>query len=62
MVCDHFFEEVAANEIGSQVVVELVESEGIENFEEITRFIQRTKELGCKIAIDDFGTGSYNFV
>ncbi len=61
MVCDHFFEEVAANEIGSQVVVELVESEGIENFEEITRFIQRTKELGCKIAIDDFGTGYSNF-
>jgi EAL domain-containing protein (putative c-di-GMP-specific phosphodiesterase class I) len=43
------------------VVIELVESEGIENFEHIDKFIKDVKALGCKIAIDDFGTGYSNF-
>ncbi|MGD9969397.1 MAG: EAL domain-containing protein [Sulfuricurvum sp.] len=43
------------------VILEIVESEGIESFEEMNDFIERTKSLGCKIAIDDFGTGYSNF-
>jgi len=35
--------------------------EGIENFEEVSAFIEMMKNLGCKIAIDDFGTGYSNF-
>jgi len=46
---------------GSRVVFEIVESESIENFEEVTRFIQKIKTYGCKVAIDDFGTGYSNF-
>ncbi|MDY0364930.1 MAG: GGDEF and EAL domain-containing protein [Arcobacteraceae bacterium] len=45
-----------------RVVFEIVESEGIENTELITNFIQTLKQYGCKIAIDDFGTGYSNFV
>lgn len=47
--------------IGSKVVFEIVESEGINNFEEINSFIAKVKKLGCKIAIDDFGSGYSNF-
>ena len=47
--------------VGQQVVFEIVESESIENFEEIHKFIQNVKSYGCKIAIDDFGTGYSNF-
>lgn len=47
--------------IASKVVFELVESEGIDNFEEVNEFIDKVKELGCKIAIDDFGSGYSNF-
>lgn len=47
--------------IGNRLVIELVESEGIENFEAVSSFIKTMKELGCKIAIDDFGTGYSNF-
>jgi len=47
--------------IGHRVVIELVESEGIENFEHIDKFIKDVKGLGCQIAIDDFGTGYSNF-
>ncbi len=46
---------------GSRVVLEIVESEGIENFEELLVFIRLVKRYGCKIAIDDFGTGYSNF-
>jgi diguanylate cyclase (GGDEF)-like protein/PAS domain S-box-containing protein len=44
-----------------KVTFELVESEGIENFEEVNQFIHTIKSFGCKLAIDDFGTGYSNF-
>lgn len=47
--------------IGERVVFEIVESEGIENFERVITFIKNVKECGCRIAIDDFGTGYSNF-
>lgn len=46
---------------GDRVILEIVESEGIDNFEEMSFFIQEAKALGCRIAIDDFGTGYSNF-
>lgn len=45
----------------SRVVFEILESEGIENYDEVTQFITQVKALGAKIAIDDFGTGYSNF-
>ncbi|WP_262823927.1 EAL domain-containing protein [Sulfurimonas gotlandica] len=47
--------------ISHRVIFEIVESESIENFDEIQRFIKSVKELGCRVAIDDFGTGYSNF-
>lgn len=44
------------------VILEIVESEGIDNFKDIASFIHDVKALGCKIAIDDFGTGYSNFI
>ena len=44
-----------------KVVFEIVEAEGIENFNEVTDFIKDIKKYGSKIAIDDFGTGYSNF-
>jgi diguanylate cyclase (GGDEF)-like protein len=48
-------------EIGNRIVLEIVESEGIESFNEVLEFTREMKSLGCKIAIDDFGTGYSNF-
>ncbi|MGA1931343.1 EAL domain-containing protein [Arcobacter sp. YIC-464] len=48
-------------QIGSKVVFEIVESESIENFNEVSKFISEVKKYGVKIAIDDFGTGYSNF-
>lgn len=47
--------------IAPRVIFEILESEGIENYAEVRRFIDRVKQLGCRIAIDDFGAGYSNF-
>ncbi|ABM03036.1 diguanylate cyclase/phosphodiesterase with PAS/PAC sensor(s) [Psychromonas ingrahamii 37] len=46
---------------GSRLIIEIVESEGIENFDEVLVFIKKIKKQGCKVAIDDFGSGYSNF-
>ncbi|PKM50336.1 MAG: hypothetical protein CVV02_11955 [Firmicutes bacterium HGW-Firmicutes-7] len=43
------------------VIFEIVESEGIENYDDVKEFINITKSYGAQIAIDDFGTGFSNF-
>jgi len=45
----------------NRLVFEIVETEEIENFNEVIEFIKTVKYYGCKIAIDDFGTGYSNF-
>lgn len=45
----------------NNLTFELVESEGIENFDEVNNFIQMIRSYGCTLAIDDFGTGYSNF-
>ncbi|MFA6195404.1 MAG: EAL domain-containing protein [Sulfurimonas sp.] len=46
----------------NRVIFELLESEGIENYDDVYAFIEKVKEYGCKIAIDDFGSGYSNFI
>jgi diguanylate cyclase (GGDEF)-like protein len=48
-------------QLGGKIVFEIIESEGIENYEEISEFISEVKKTGAKISIDDFGTGYSNF-
>ncbi|WP_415398434.1 EAL domain-containing protein [Sulfurimonas sp. CS5] len=45
----------------NRAVFEIVESEAIQDFEKIERFINEIKRYGAKIAIDDFGDGYSNF-
>ncbi|MDD4855060.1 MAG: EAL domain-containing protein [Sulfuricurvum sp.] len=47
--------------IANRVIFEILESEGIENFEEVRQFIDKVKQRGGRIAIDDFGSGYSNF-
>lgn len=43
------------------VIFEITEGEGIENYEEVSYFVNKLKSFGAQIAIDDFGTGYSNF-
>ncbi|HEB29817.1 MAG TPA: EAL domain-containing protein [Spirochaetes bacterium] len=47
--------------LNQKVVFEILESEGIESYDEVSKFISRVKNLGAAIAIDDFGAGYSNF-
>ncbi|MCK9472933.1 EAL domain-containing protein [Sulfurimonas sp.] len=44
-----------------RVVFEILETDKIENYEEMKTFIKEVKKYGCKVAIDDFGSGYSNF-
>ncbi len=43
------------------LIVEILESEGIENYGDIKPYLKNIKEKGCKISIDDFGSGYSNY-
>ena len=55
------FNKLIETNTANKVILEIVESEGIEKFEDVGDFIKNAKALGCKVAIDDFGTGYSNF-
>ncbi|GAA0783904.1 bifunctional diguanylate cyclase/phosphodiesterase [Marinobacterium sediminicola] len=47
--------------VGPRVIFELLESDHIENYDQVRHFVDEVKKRGCRIAIDDFGTGYSNF-
>ncbi len=47
--------------LANRVVFEILESEGVSNYEPMLNFITDIKRYGCKFAIDDFGSGYSNF-
>lgn len=55
------YELLRNSNVGSRLIFEILEGEGIENYEEVSAFIHHVKEYGCQIAIDDFGIGYSNF-
>ncbi|RXK04436.1 EAL domain-containing protein [Halarcobacter bivalviorum] len=57
----YIYENIQNYKVGQKLVIELVESEAIENYDEFLNFIKEVKALGCKIAIDDFGSGYSNY-
>ncbi len=58
----HFIiDKLRTSHMGSRVVFEIIESDGIENFDEVIKFINEVKKHGAKVSIDDFGTGYSNF-
>ncbi|MDD2781740.1 EAL domain-containing protein [Sulfuricurvum sp.] len=52
---------ITKTKTANRIVFEILESEGIENYDDVVLFISTVKALGSKIAIDDFGTGYSNF-
>lgn len=58
---EYILKTIQDTNTASRVTFEILESEGIENYEEVISFINQIKYLGARIAIDDFGTGYSNF-
>ncbi len=58
---NYIYKMITEYKVGDRLVIEIVESEAIENYDEFLKFIKDVKSLGCKIAIDDFGSGYSNY-
>lgn len=43
------------------LIVEILESEGIENYDGIKPFLNQVRSFGAKLSIDDFGSGYSNY-
>jgi len=60
-IVELILEKLETTQIGHRIIFEIIESDGIENFDQVIEFIDKVKTFGCQIAIDDFGTGYSNF-
>ena len=60
-IFDFLIEKLKNSACSKRVIFELVESEAIQDFDKVIRFINEAKRHGAKIAIDDFGDGYSNF-
>lgn len=58
---DFIKEVVTKNQVEKKIVFEILEDENVKNYDILIEFVDKVKELGCKVAIDDFGSGYSNF-
>jgi len=54
-------EQIAKYDIGDRLVLEIVESEDINDYLLLSEILGKFRELGVRIAIDDFGSGFSNY-
>lgn len=60
-IFEFILSKLKESKASNRVTFELVESEAIQDFKKVERFIYEIKRYGAKIAIDDFGSGYSNF-
>lgn len=60
-LADYIEAQIVQKKMGKFIVFEILESEGITNYTEVSTFIDRFRAIGCSFAIDDFGAGYSNF-
>ena len=58
---NYLYELIKEYKVENKIIIEITESENINDLKEVSKIFVRFKELGVKIAIDDFGTGYSNF-
>jgi EAL domain-containing protein (putative c-di-GMP-specific phosphodiesterase class I) len=58
----YIFDMLRNFEKPNNVVFEIIESEGIDNYDLVKEFVKEVKQYGVRIAIDDFGSGYSNFM
>ncbi|MCJ7766122.1 MAG: EAL domain-containing protein [Thiovulaceae bacterium] len=58
----YIFDMLGSFEKPHNVVFEIIESEGIDNYAMVKEFVQEVEKYGARISIDDFGSGYSNFM
>lgn len=61
LMCGYIIQKVQSCLHSRQIIFEILESEGIENYDIVNNFIREVKKYGVQIALDDFGAGYSNF-
>ena len=59
---DRLTQMIASYGMVERLHIEILESEGIERFDELEKSLQRFRSLGVKVSLDDFGSGYSNFI
>lgn len=54
-------ERIASYGVAGRIIFEILETEGIVDYQNVANFIGQVHAMGCKVAIDDFGSGYSNF-
>ena len=60
-IFNFILDKLKNSKASNRVIFEILESDAIEDFKKVERFISEVKRYGAKIAIDDFGSGYSNF-
>ncbi len=60
-IAQHIFDKLEQYKACHRVIFEITETEEIEDYRFVNKFIKTVKSYGVKVAIDDFGTGYANF-
>ncbi|MEA3372433.1 MAG: bifunctional diguanylate cyclase/phosphodiesterase [Campylobacterota bacterium] len=60
-IYDFIIAKLQDSGMGERVIFELLESEAVEDYKKVSRFITEVKRYGARVAIDDFGSGFSNF-
>jgi len=58
---DFILQTLKNTDTGKKIGFEILETEGIENYDIVKNFIDKVKKLGAKVLLDDFGSGYSNF-
>lgn len=65
IMCTEIFEfiikKLKSSKASKRVIFELIESDAVEDFRKVERFISEVRRYDAKVAIDDFGSGYSNF-
>ena len=57
----YLIRQIDAHGVGERLIIELVESEKVRDYDAVADFITRLRQYGCTFALDDFGSGFSNF-
>lgn len=57
----HLIHQINTYNIGERLIIELVESEKVQDYDAVAGFITHLRQYGCTFALDDFGSGFSNF-
>ncbi len=61
-MCTFIIKQLKQSQYAHRIIFEILESENIQNYDQVAYFIREVKNYGAKIAIDDFGSGYSNFL